>query len=215
MLEIYLTRHGETEWNTIRRMQGQGNSPMTELGIRQAQWLAERLKEKEFTCIYTSPLGRAKETAEILNEALNTTIIEDDRLKEIYLGDWQGQLLEDIDKDYPEENKAFWEKPIQFDMPDKEDFEDVRKRAGEFFEAVIQQHGSGKILVVAHAIILKGMLNYIQGKTVEDYWTGKRLLPTSLTKINVLGHRYSLIYTGETSHHEEPMSKGWFLDEEE
>lgn len=214
MLEIYLTRHGETEWNTVRRMQGQGDSPLTLLGIRQAQWLAQRLKGKEFTCIYTSPLGRAKETALILNKTLNTRVIEDDRLMEIYLGDWEGRLLDDIDKEHPTENKDFWENPTQFNMLDKEDFEDVRKRAADFFESIIKQHGSGKILVVAHAIILKGMLNYIQGKTVEDYWTGKHLLPTSLTKINVLGHRYSLIYTGETSHHEEAMAKGWFLDEE-
>lgn len=213
MLEIYLTRHGETEWNTVRRMQGQGDSPLTELGIRQAEWLGHRLKGKTFICIYTSPLGRARETAEILNKTLQTTIIEDKRLMEIFLGDWEGRLLEDIDKDHPEENKAFWKNPVEFTMVDKEDFDDVRKRASEFFETLLQKHGSGKVLVVAHAIVLKGMLNYIQGKTLEDYWTGKHLLPTSLTKINVIDNRYSLIYTGETDHHEEVMSEGWFIDE--
>lgn len=213
MLEIYLTRHGETEWNKVRRMQGQKDSPLTELGIKQAKWLAERLEGKEFSYIYTSPLGRAKTTADILNEPLGAKMVIDDRLKEISLGDWEGRDLDELVRDWAEDNDAFWHRPKAFKMADKEDFKQVRDRAADFFESLIRQHGSGKILVVAHAIILKGLLNYIQGLDLEDFWGGRHILPTSLTKINVLDNRFSLVYIGETSHHRETMSEGWFVDE--
>lgn len=213
MLEIYLTRHGETEWNQIRRMQGQGDSPLTELGKRQAEWLAHRLEGKELSYIYTSPLGRAKETAQIVNKSFNAEIREDDLLKEIYLGDWEGKLISEIEEEYPRENDDFWHNPIAFDMEGKENFQQVKDRASDFFEKLIANHGSGKILVVAHAIILKGMLNYIQGQPLTKFWSGKHILPTSLTKINVMDNRFSLIYVGETSHHKEEMEQGWFIEE--
>lgn len=214
MLEIYLTRHGETEWNLIRRMQGQKDSPLTELGVKQATWLSERLNGKDFSYIYTSPLGRARSTAEILNKSLKAELVEDHRLKEIYVGDWEGQLISDIEVKHSKENDDFWHNPVAFQMDGKETFQEVRDRAADFFEDLISKHGSGKVLVVSHAILIKGLLNYIQGMDVSRYWEGKHILPTSLTKINVLDSRFSLIYIGETSHHKEEMSKGWFIDED-
>lgn len=214
MLEIYMTRHGETEWNQVRRMQGQGNSPLTELGREQALWLSERLEGKEINYIYTSPLGRARETADLLNKKVHGEIVEDPRLKEIYLGDWEGLLVEEIKSKNPLEYNQFWHQPEAFEMEGKEDFMQVRERAASFFEELIKKHGSGKVLIVAHAIVLKGLLNYILGLTIEDYWTGKHLLPTSLTKVNVQDNRISLVYLGETSHHKKSMEKGWFIDEE-
>lgn len=214
MLEIYLTRHGETEWNQVRRMQGQMDSPLTELGEDQSKWLAARLEGKEFSYIYTSPLGRAKNTALIINERLNAKVVEDDRLKEIYCGDWEGALIEDIEKEFPIEHEEFWNNPNAFKMEGKEDFSQVRDRAADFFEDLIKNHGSGKILIVAHAIILKGMLNYINGENLSKFWSGRHILPTSLTKINVLENRYSLIYEGDIGHHKKAMERGWFIDEE-
>lgn len=214
MLEIYLTRHGETEWNQVRKMQGQLDSPLTTLGLEQAQWLKKRLIGKEFTYIYSSPTGRAFRTAEIINKTLKTQLVTDPRLQEIYLGDWQGQLIEDVEKRFPSEHDSFWHHPHEFKIDGAENFTDVRSRGGEFYEDLIKNHGSGKILVVAHAIILKGILNYVQGKDVSEFWSGKHILPTSLTKINVLDNRISLIYVGDTSHHERKMDKGWFVDED-
>lgn len=213
MLEIYLTRHGETEWNKIKRMQGQSDSPLTEFGVKQAEWLAERLQSKTFTYIYTSPLGRAKETALIVNKGLGAKVVEDDRLKEIYMGDWEGRLVSDLEKEFPQENNAFWHNPLAFKMAGKESFQEVHNRAADFFEDMLSKHGDGKILVVAHAIILKGMMNYIQGESLSKFWEGKHILPTSLTKINVLDNRYTVIYTADISHHKEAMEQGWFIED--
>ena len=213
MLEIYLTRHGETQWNKIKRMQGQGNSPLTDFGIKQAEWLAQRLKSKEFTTIYTSPLGRAKDTAVIVNSVLTTELIEDDRLKEIFMGDWEGRLVSELEEAYPKENDAFWHNPVAFEMKGKESFQEVRDRAADFFEELIRKHEDGKILIVAHAIILKGMMNYIQGSDITKFWEGKHILPTSVTKISVIDNRTTVTYLADTSHHKEPMTQGWFIEE--
>ncbi len=171
MLEIYLTRHGgETEWNKIRRMQGQGDSPLTELGVAQAKWLSKRLETKDIGYIYVSPLGRATATADIINTELQASIILDDRLKEIDVGVWEGMLVEDILEDAPRHYDNFWNHPANFSHEGIESFVSVQDRAASFIEMILHKHAAGKILVVAHAIVLTAMLNYLQGRDLKHFW---------------------------------------------
>jgi len=214
MLEIYLTRHGETEWNTIRKMQGQGNSPLTELGTKQAKWLGKRLREKEITKIYSSPLGRAKETSEIINTYLDVEIDYDDRLMEIDVGCWQGRETVDIEKEVPRLYDYFWHQPEKFSLVGIESFEAVQRRGAEVMEALIRDHGDGKLLVIAHAIILKGILNDLQGRDIKHFWEGEHIFPTSLTKLTIVDDKFSLAYMSDISHYEEPITKGWFVDQD-
>lgn len=215
MLEIYLTRHGETQWNTIRKMQGQGNSPLTELGVKQAKWLGERLGKKEMTKIYSSPLGRAIETSKVINTFLNTEIEYDDRLMEIDIGCWQGREVADIEKEALEMYDCFWHKPEKFTHVGIESFEAVQSRGAEFMEEVLHKHKDGRILIVAHAIILKGILNYLQGRDIKHFWEGKHVLPTSLTKLKVTGDGLSIVYMSDISHYEQPITKGWFVNDDQ
>lgn len=212
MLELYLTRHGETQWNTIRRMQGQEDSQLTDLGRLQAEWLGKRLEDKVIVTIYSSPLGRAKETTAIINAYTNSRVIFDDRLKEINAGPWQGKLIEEIEREMPKENEKFWHDPVNFELEGVEAFSEVQRRAGEFIDELVGKHGEGKILIVAHAIVLKAMLNYVQGRSIEHFWEGKHIFPTSLTKLNIINDRISVGYMSDTSHYEQEMKKGWFID---
>ncbi len=86
MKTIWLTRHGETQWNTVRRMQGQLNSPLTDNGIRQAEQLAKWLAKEDIDVIYTSPLERAYKTALILRGNRNIPVISHVDLKKFILG---------------------------------------------------------------------------------------------------------------------------------
>lgn len=213
MLEIYLTRHGETEWNVVRRMQGQGDSPLTELGIKQAKWLAARLENKDIAYVYSSPLKRATDTADIINYVLQASIVIDDRLKEINVGPWQGKEVDEILEEMPKMYNNFWHHPDKFHLEGVEPFEKVQERAAEFIEMILKRHASGRILIVAHAIVLTAMLNYLQGRDVHHFWEGKSILPTSLTKLNASGDRLSVVYMSDTSHFREEMIAGWFIDE--
>jgi broad specificity phosphatase PhoE len=103
---ILLVRHGETEWNLERRIQGRFDSPLTERGVAQAQAvgrLVRSLREAEFARIAASPLGRARRTAEIIREhlAAGPELIIDDRLREISAGAWDGLTFRDIEQRSP------------------------------------------------------------------------------------------------------------------
>jgi broad specificity phosphatase PhoE len=102
---IFLVRHGETEWNLAGRMQGQMDSPLTPLGLDQARRNARLLRSlmgdlTGFTLI-SSPLGRARKTAQIIGEALSMTPAFDPRLVEIGLGEWDGLTFEQINERRP------------------------------------------------------------------------------------------------------------------
>lgn len=215
MGKIYITRHGETEWNTVRRMQGQCDSPLTELGKKQALWLENRLVDTKIDRIYSSSLGRALDTANIIKGSRNIEIIPSDALKEIFLGSWQGCLIEDVEKNYPEQHRCFWKEPGSYIPVDGETFEDLSKRVGEFFETLIKQHEKDDLLIVAHAIVLKALLNHIlyEGQ-ITRLWEGPPLRPTSLTILNYEAGKFDIELFADTLHYQEINPNGWFAKED-
>lgn len=89
MQQIFLVRHGETQWNAERRLQGQSNSPLTEQGQQQAKRVGERVAAYGITHIISSDLGRAKQTAEIIAEFTGCPVSTDPRLRELNMGFWK------------------------------------------------------------------------------------------------------------------------------
>ena len=86
MLQVYLVRHGETQWNAERRIQGQSDSPLTAHGERQAWQVGERARTLGITHIIASDLGRTRRTAEIIAEACGCSVVTDSRLRELDMG---------------------------------------------------------------------------------------------------------------------------------
>lgn len=109
MLRIYITRHGETEWNIQKRMQGWKDSNLTRKGEEYAIALGRRLKDVDFNCIYSSSSGRTIHTSELIRGDKDIRIIPDDNLREIHLGEWEGKTSTEIDD--KQRLKAFWETP--------------------------------------------------------------------------------------------------------
>lgn len=213
--KILMTRHGETQWNTIRRMQGHKDSPLTDFGMLQAKWLKERLKEEYIDVIYTSPLGRAYETAMILSEGREIEVVKCNELKEIYLGSWEGQRIDEVDKTHKEINYYFWNEPEKYIPIDGESFQELAERSKKFFEEVLLESEHKNILVVAHAIVLKSFLAYTKGKEIKDLWQGPHLQPTSLTKADLVNGELIYEFIGDTSHHQSQSTfNGWFNDQD-
>jgi probable phosphoglycerate mutase len=96
MTQLILIRHGETLWNTERRMQGQLDSPLTERGLWQAQQLGIRLKNQPFTTLYSSDLPRAARTAEQIAIVTGHNILIDERLRERHFGAFEGMTQKEI-----------------------------------------------------------------------------------------------------------------------
>jgi phosphoserine phosphatase len=208
---ILLTRHGETHWNTVRRIQGHLDSPLTEFGELQAKWLGERLVNEPIDVVYTSPLLRAHSTAKIIVGTRDIPIIPCDELKEISLGSWEGLLLEEVNQINPEQNHNFWNEPEKYVPIDGESFEALRERSSHFFAKYIQSSPYKLILVVTHAIALKSFINFTQGKGIEALWQGAHIQPTSLTQAGFDGEKLSYEFIGDISHHRSKSSfNGWF-----
>lgn len=199
-ITLYITRHGQTEWNTERRMQGWGDSPLTKVGIEQAERLGKRLKEKKIDLIYSSPLGRAIKTAQIIRGERNIPIICDDRLKEIKLGKWEGMNHEFIDSNYKEDINNFWHNPKAYKPIEGETFFQLRDRVKSFLDEVITEHKDESILIVTHAIALKSIMNYIEDLTIDNFWTEPHINPTSLTKVEIKDLNRKVILNADISH---------------
>ena len=156
-MKIVLVRHGETDWNLEERLMGQRDIPLNERGREQAMVLKEKLANLDFDCCYTSPLSRAKETAEIICDG-KCPIICDDNLKERYGGKFEGKIINN------------WGDCIN-DESSESDAE-ILWRARNFLEK-LKDTNYKKILVVSHNGLLKNLRHCILGKDgAVDYEKG-------------------------------------------
>jgi broad specificity phosphatase PhoE len=136
-MRIYLVRHGETEWNKVRRFQGRSNLPLNQEGRKQVQALALALKNIPLIAIYTSPLIRALETARRIKVFHpSTPIFEDNDLIEMDLGEFEGMKVQDWAEQYPDFRKAWNENPVSVRMPGGESLKDVQDRAKKTLERI-------------------------------------------------------------------------------
>lgn len=197
---LYITRHGQTEWNTQRRMQGWEDSPLTKTGIEQAKRLGNRLKNSKIDLIYSSPLGRAVDTAKLIRGERDIRIICDKRIKEIKLGKWEGMNHEFIDSNYKQEINNFWHNPKLYKSIEGETFLQLRNRVKNFLDEIIEKHKDETILIVTHAIALKSIMNYIEDLTIDKFWTEPYIGPTSLTKVEVKDLNRKVILNADISH---------------
>jgi probable phosphoglycerate mutase len=152
---VYLIRHGETLWNTEKRLQGQNDSPLTCEGLKQVSLLAGRLSSVRFNAVYSSDLGRAKHTTEIITSQLNhVPVTFDDRIRERHFGCFQGLTWEEISDRFPEESaKEMSGNPLNC-VPEGESKQQLLSRALAFFEDIVLRHANQTILVVSHGGIL-------------------------------------------------------------
>ena len=159
---IYLTRHGETEWNVARRFQGQRDSPLTERGRSQARAMGDlvrdliRLQDAGDWRLVSSPLGRAWATANEIGRASGLTVELDERLAEVSCGDWEGLLREDVIAEYGESLSGG---ELIFRGPGGETYEEVLARV-ETFLADLPREPERRMVIVSHGAsgrVLRGL----------------------------------------------------------
>ena len=161
---IYIIRHGQTELNIKQVLQGRSNYPLNEKGIAQAREAAERLRSVSFSRVFSSPLIRAVQTAEIIAPGIPVTI--DERLIEMDYGPYEGMDLNALAPEVITFFKDFEHNPAPEGM---EQLGSVVARAGEFIEELSGMEGN--ILVSTHAIAMKGILEYLTPESRGSYWS--------------------------------------------
>ncbi len=151
-VEIFLLRHGETEWNLDGRLQGQLDSPLTELGRRQAQHLAGLLAttftDSGLPPIQASPLGRAQQTANLIRAQFATTLhLVEPRLTEVSFGDWEGLTFDDIEHDWADLIDSYDDLDWLFEAPNGEGYDRAVARAESWL-----QEQSGRLIAISHGL---------------------------------------------------------------
>ena len=166
---IYLVRHGQTEFNRELRFQGHLDSPLTDLGIRQAgamgRLLASLIPKTVDWRIIVSPLGRAQATARIVADTLEVSQIETEpRLIEITVGDWDGRLRAEIEA---EAGPAFAPSGWDFTAPNGESFENVIHRCESWLDS-LPPESEHRIIAVTHGVTSRVLRGVYAGLSRED-----------------------------------------------
>ena len=144
---LVLVRHGETDWNRERRFQGRADQPLNEAGRDQARALAKLLHDEPVSALYTSPLRRASETAEILAETFGLQAKPLDALLEIDVGAWEGLTIDEVRAMHPKQADEDW----RSGWDDGETYEELSKRVVPALMELGLKHEGNQVLAVTHA----------------------------------------------------------------
>jgi probable phosphoglycerate mutase len=153
MSQLILIRHGETVWNRERRMQGHSDSPLSEIGLRQAQMLARRLKKIEFKFLYCSDSGRAHHTARTVAELTGHELIVEPRLRERHFGVFEGLTGLEIEAQHPEAYLRFKSRDPHYQVPGGESAAGYRDRALACLVEIAGRHPDEVVVIVTHGLV--------------------------------------------------------------
>lgn len=195
MTKVYLIRHGKTQWNLESRYQGaNGDSPLLKDSYREIELLASSLQRIPFEHTYTSPLKRARVTAQALLNHLNPEIplTIDSRLKEFNLGKMEGMHFEDVAAKWPEVLKNFRHHPDKYDesLVEGESFLEVIARFRAAIEEYCRQYPNGNILVISHGAALNAAINALIGTPLAHLKDRGGLSNTSTTILTTNDDRH-------------------------
>jgi len=173
MRQIILVRHGETEWNVKQVFRGRIDIELSEMGMKQAGLLAEYLRDIKVEAIYSSPLKRALQTAEVIARChrLNIEIVP--ALIDFDFGRWQGLSRPEVKDKYKELYAEWLENPLRVRMPDGEELDEVRKRALGAVESIISKH-VGIAVLVSHRVVNKVLICALLGLDNSHFWNIKQ-----------------------------------------
>jgi probable phosphoglycerate mutase len=201
---LYLTRHGQTEWNLLKKMQGHQDSPLTELGVLQAEWLHKRLESVSFDAVYSSSSPRALRTAQIVAGNSRGSITQMDELKEINMGLWEGQQIDLIQERYAKEYFEFFNSPHLYQPTGSgETYQELLDRSKIAIDRILSLYQGGNVLIVTHRITLKTILGYYGNKTLEQLASLSDIESTSLSKISIKDDIPSIEMYGDISHYDQ------------
>lgn len=201
MVTLYITRHGQTEWNIQQRIQGWFDSPLTAHGQKQSMALCKRLSRTPFIAAYSSPSGRALDTAKFILDGHQTPLFIKPGIKEINVAEWQGMTLPAITEKYPEQYDHYFHHPEQFRSEEGENFYDVLERAQKVIESIITKYDEDdNVLIVTHSVVKHVLINAFANKTMEHLWDAPSIEGTSLTIVRYEKGTYTIQTIGDVEH---------------
>lgn len=180
-MDIWLIRHGETDWNIQKRVQGWTDVPLNATGHKQAELLAASLEGIPFKHIYSSDLIRAHDTAKAIARRTGAAITTTKALREQYFGQGEGLLASEKERRFP--NGA----------PDEESRQMLEARIGQFLQQVADTHRTGRVILAAHGRVIGASLTWLGHKRVI-------MNNTSITRLRVTDGEFQIIAVNTTPH---------------
>jgi broad specificity phosphatase PhoE len=198
MAKLILARHGETTWNVEKVFRGRADVSLDEVGIKQAELLGKYLSDWRLEAIYSSPVKRALDTANIVARYQKVPVRIAEGLIDFDFGEWQSLSEQEAKRLYPAIFNEWHNNPHKVEMPGGESMEDVRRRAVEVVNDVLSRH-QGDVLLVSHRVVIKVLICYLLGLDNSHFWNIHQDVG-GITILDYADGRFVLIRHNDTSH---------------
>ena len=200
MLELYLIRHGQTDFSRENRFCGSIDPPLNEVGLKMADAFGEAYAGLEWDAIYASPSLRARQTAGALANRIGLEIKVEDGLREIAYGDWESLRHEDVKKQWPEAY-AYWSADVASrGTPGGETAFHVAARAAPVLERVRQYHSEGRVVLVSHKATIRILTCALLGLDVRLFRDRIAQPVAAVTRFEIKKSGPLLTLLGDVSH---------------
>ncbi|MBN1254949.1 MAG: histidine phosphatase family protein [Deltaproteobacteria bacterium] len=211
MTTLFLVRHGRTGWNKEQIFRGSKDVPLDEVGRAEARLVGERLKGEEIKAVYSSPLSRAKETAQAIAQFYNLEVQSLEGLVDLHFGEWEGLSREEVEKRYPDLYQQWEQEPHRVIFPGGEGLAAVTSRAMKAVEDIIKRHPQEGVALVSHRVVLKVLICALLGLDNSHFWN----IAQDTTAINCFHHRngtWICNFLNDTCHLKEVGGEGVKVD---
>lgn len=204
-MRLIIVRHGETEWNKQGKAMGQLDSSLTAQGIQEAHAIAKRLSHFPFTTCYSSDLGRAAKTANIIVEMCDKTIVFDSDLREWNMGIFQRFTIPEMREKFPQERRDYERIGYDYVVPKGESISQCKARSIRVLNRIADQHPSEIVVVVTHGYVLMVFFEMVLGlppRSIGRY----KLNHASFSAFDYVDEAWSLVVWNDRSHLEKNTS---------
>jgi len=168
-MKFLLIRHGEIPSNVNKVYAGRSDESLTEKGIQQAEKLAAALKSYTIQALYSSPIKRAFQTAEIIGHSNGLRIQVNDAFREMEMGPWEGLSEEEVALTYMKEWKIWMNRPAELNLSGRETLDQLLKRVLQGVKDIYQTWNGKTVVVVTHVAIIRVLLLWHSNHTLNLY----------------------------------------------
>jgi broad specificity phosphatase PhoE len=198
MAKLILARHGETVWNVEKIYRGRADVNLDEVGIKQAELLGKYLSNWKLEAIYSSPVKRALDTANIVARYQKIGVYVAEGLIDFDYGEWQSLPEQEVTRLYPALLDEWHNNPHKVKMPGGESLEDVRRRAIEVVNDALSKY-QGSVVLVSHRVVIKVLICSLLGLDNSHFWNINQDVG-GITIFNYVDGRFVLTRHNDTSH---------------
>ncbi len=169
-MKLYIIRHGQTAWNKEEVFRGTRDIPLNEVGLKEAVAVGAYLESVPFDALYTSPLSRARQTAQAVAEATGLAPLDEPNLIDLNFGDWQGISLQEVKEKYPELYATWTTRPERAAFPGGESLNDVLTRVKSLLSRLLKEYPEDTVALFTHRVVCKVFICHLLGLGLEHFW---------------------------------------------